>query len=114
MPGFMYLVILHRCAGAVFEAEKVTIKDDVYHKRCFNCRRCARALDSLVPEVKTTSRGRAPTRSSCRSTAGNTGCDERSTPIATYWTFWSSLGATKPQRNASSASCFAVGASCGF
>ena len=37
--------------GAVFEAEKITIKDDVYHKRCFNCRRCARPLDSLTVAV---------------------------------------------------------------
>ena len=37
-----------RCGGAVFEAEKLTVKDDVYHKRCFSCHRCARALDSLI------------------------------------------------------------------
>jgi hypothetical protein len=36
-----------RCGGAVFEAEKLTVKNDVYHKRCFNCRRCSRAMDSL-------------------------------------------------------------------
>ena len=40
-----------RCGGAVFEAEKVTVKNDVYHKRCFNCRRCARAMDSLLVSV---------------------------------------------------------------
>jgi len=37
-----------RCSGAVFEAEKLTVKDDVYHKRCFTCHRCSRALDSLT------------------------------------------------------------------
>ena len=37
-----------RCSGAVFEAEKLTVKDDVYHKRCFTCHRCSRALDSLI------------------------------------------------------------------
>lgn len=40
-----------RCSGAVFEAEKLTVKDDVYHKRCFSCHRCARALDSLIVMV---------------------------------------------------------------
>lgn len=40
-----------RCQGAVFEAEKIVIKDETYHKRCFNCRRCARALDSLTVAV---------------------------------------------------------------
>ena len=34
--------------GAVFEAEKLTVKDAVYHKRCFTCHRCSRALDSLT------------------------------------------------------------------
>jgi len=28
-----------RCGGAVYEAEKVPIKNDNYHKRCFNCHR---------------------------------------------------------------------------
>jgi len=37
-----------RCGGAVFEAEKLTVKDAVYHKRCFTCHRCSRALDSLT------------------------------------------------------------------
>ena len=40
-----------RCGGAVFEAEKVAVKNDVYHKRCFTCRRCARAMDSLLVSV---------------------------------------------------------------
>lgn len=40
-----------KCGGAVYEAEKVTVKDDVYHKRCFNCHRCSRALDSLAVMV---------------------------------------------------------------
>ena len=44
-----------RCGGAVFEAEKLTVKDDVYHKRCFNCHRCSRALDSLIVMVATDS-----------------------------------------------------------
>ena len=38
---------IYRCSGAVFEAEKLTVKDEVYHKRCFTCHRCSRALDSL-------------------------------------------------------------------
>ncbi|QQP39099.1 Uncharacterized protein FKW44_019873, partial [Caligus rogercresseyi] len=29
-------------------AEKVTVKDDFYHKKCFNCKRCTRAIDSLI------------------------------------------------------------------
>ena len=37
-----------RCGGAVFEAEKLTVKDNVYHKRCFTCHRCSRALDSYT------------------------------------------------------------------
>uniref|UniRef100_A0A0K2UFF9 LIM zinc-binding domain-containing protein n=1 Tax=Lepeophtheirus salmonis TaxID=72036 RepID=A0A0K2UFF9_LEPSM len=37
-----------RCGGIVYEAEKVTVKDDVYHKHCFNCKRCTRAIDSLI------------------------------------------------------------------
>jgi len=40
-----------RCGGAVFEAEKVTVKDDVYHKKCLTCTKCARALDSLALSV---------------------------------------------------------------
>ena len=40
-----------RCGGAVYEAEKVPIKDEVYHKRCFNCHRCARPLDTLGAHV---------------------------------------------------------------
>ena len=37
-----------RCGGAVYEAEKVTVKEDVYHKKCLTCTKCARALDSLA------------------------------------------------------------------
>ncbi len=40
-------MIYYRCGGAVYEAEKVPIKNDVYHKRCFSCHRCSRALDAL-------------------------------------------------------------------
>jgi hypothetical protein len=36
-----------RCTGAVYEAEKITVKDDVYHKKCFCCLKCSRPLDSL-------------------------------------------------------------------
>jgi len=36
-----------RCGGAVYEAEKVTIKDDPYHKKCLSCNKCGRQLDSL-------------------------------------------------------------------
>ena len=42
-----------RCDGAVFEAEKLTVKEDVYHKRCFTCHRCSRALDSLIVMTST-------------------------------------------------------------
>ena len=44
---------MHRCDGAVFEAEKLTVKEDVYHKRCFTCFRCGRALDSLIVMTST-------------------------------------------------------------
>lgn len=40
-----------RCAGAVYEAEKITVKDDFYHKKCLTCKKCARALDSLSLSV---------------------------------------------------------------
>jgi len=36
-----------RCGGAVYEAEKVTVKEDVYHKKCLTCTKCSRALDTL-------------------------------------------------------------------
>jgi len=36
-----------RCGGAVYEAEKVTVKDDFYHKKCLTCTKCSRALDTL-------------------------------------------------------------------
>jgi len=42
-----------RCDGAVFEAEKLTVKEDSYHKRCFTCFRCSRALDSLIVMTST-------------------------------------------------------------
>jgi hypothetical protein len=38
-----------RCSGKVFEAEKMTSNRSVFHKKCFNCQDCHRALDpSLV------------------------------------------------------------------
>jgi len=40
-----------RCGGAVFEAEKLTVKDEVYHKQCFTCKRCHRFVDSLLVSV---------------------------------------------------------------
>ncbi len=40
-----------RCNGAVYEAEKITVKDDVYHKKCVTCFKCTRALDSLALAV---------------------------------------------------------------
>lgn len=39
--------LFYRCGGAVYEAEKVTIKDDPYHKKCLSCNKCGRQLDSL-------------------------------------------------------------------
>ena len=46
-------LLFFRCGGAVFEAEKLTVKDDVYHKRCFTCMRCSRPLDSLIVMTST-------------------------------------------------------------
>ena len=43
----LILVFDLRCGGAVYEAEKVTVKDDVYHKKCLTCTKCSRALDTL-------------------------------------------------------------------
>ena len=40
-------LFFYRCGGAVYEAEKVTIKDDPYHKKCLSCNKCGRQLDSL-------------------------------------------------------------------
>ncbi len=40
-----------RCGGAVYEAEKITVKEDVYHKKCLTCNKCTRALDSLSLSV---------------------------------------------------------------
>lgn len=40
-----------RCGGAVYEAEKLTVKEEVYHKRCFSCKRCSRPMDSLMVAV---------------------------------------------------------------
>ena len=34
-----------RCNGKVFEAEKMTTKNGLYHKKCFTCGNCKRALD---------------------------------------------------------------------
>ncbi len=31
----------------MYEAEKIPVKNDVYHKRCFNCHRCNRALVTI-------------------------------------------------------------------
>lgn len=47
-------IVPHRCSGAVYEAEKVTIKADVYHRRCFTCNRCQRALDLMGAYVSPT------------------------------------------------------------
>jgi len=35
----------------VYEAEKLTVKDEVYHKKCFTCARCTRSMDSLMVSV---------------------------------------------------------------
>ena len=43
----LILVFNLRCGGAVYEAEKVTVKEDVYHKKCLTCTKCSRALDTL-------------------------------------------------------------------
>jgi len=40
-----------RCGGAVYEAEKLTVKEEVYHKQCFTCKRCNRFVDSLLVSV---------------------------------------------------------------
>ena len=40
-----------RCQGAVYEAEKLTVKDEVYHKKCFTCKKCTRYIDSLLVNV---------------------------------------------------------------
>ena len=34
-----------RCEGAVFEFEKVQVKDRVFHKNCTSCKSCERLLD---------------------------------------------------------------------
>ena len=43
----LLLMLNFRCGGAVYEAEKIAIKDDFYHKKCLTCNKCQRALDSL-------------------------------------------------------------------
>ncbi|TRY73464.1 hypothetical protein TCAL_02229 [Tigriopus californicus] len=40
-----------RCGGAVYEAEKVSMKEVFYHKKCFTCHRCTRHLDALGASV---------------------------------------------------------------
>ena len=35
-----------RCGGAVYEFEKVQVKDRVFHKNCTSCKSCQRLLDS--------------------------------------------------------------------
>jgi hypothetical protein len=49
--NIILIMKIFRCGGAVFEAEKLTVKNDVYHKRCFSCKRCSRAMDSLLVSV---------------------------------------------------------------
>ena len=34
-----------RCSGKVFEAEKMASNKGVFHRKCFNCQDCHRALD---------------------------------------------------------------------
>lgn len=34
-----------RCNGKVFEAEKMTAKTGLFHRKCFTCADCKRALD---------------------------------------------------------------------
>ena len=45
------LIFFFRCGGSVFEAEKVTVKEDFYHKKCLTCTKCSRTLDSLALTV---------------------------------------------------------------
>ena len=35
-----------RCGGRVFEAEKMMTRTRVFHRKCFSCEECSRALDS--------------------------------------------------------------------
>ena len=35
-----------KCGGRVFEAEKMTTRTRVFHRKCFSCEECSRALDS--------------------------------------------------------------------
>ena len=35
-----------RCSGKVFEAEKMASNNGVFHRKCFNCQDCHRALDA--------------------------------------------------------------------
>ena len=34
-----------RCSGKVFEAEKMVSNKGLFHRKCFNCQDCHRALD---------------------------------------------------------------------
>jgi len=36
-----------RCGGCVYSAEEVLAKGKAYHKTCFNCKSCRKALDSM-------------------------------------------------------------------
>lgn len=38
------------CQGAVFEAEKITFANKLFHQSCFNCNHCEMKLDSLRAE----------------------------------------------------------------
>ena len=35
-----------KCGGRVFEAEKMMTRTRVFHRKCFSCEECSRALDS--------------------------------------------------------------------
>ena len=37
-----------RCRGIVYDAEKMSMRSGVYHRLCFNCAACRRALDYLL------------------------------------------------------------------
>jgi len=37
-----------RCSGKVFEAEKMTSNKSIFHRKCFTCQDCRRALDASL------------------------------------------------------------------